>query len=292
MDRKVESRSFWREALSLPHLLAIIFLATFFLPASWIAGILPVQSPEPFDTLTGLVLFSRASLTLVMAAVLLYLGLDFWKTGQQDKVVAGWTPSARRRYAVLAAATAFVLSALLLAKGLHSLYWLMIWDSTHDPLGDLWLPFPMLAVLVAGAFLVTALQGKLKVTGAIYFLLVMALLMAVVERARRADFRELTEERVAQTARALETYHARHGEYPQNLQQLTPWTIFSVRGPVIIFGQSWCYDGGGDAYRLGYVYREHWSDPHLIGHIYEAKGDVAAPHPICAKEITALREGR
>jgi hypothetical protein len=58
---------------------------------------------------------------------------------------------------------------------------------------------------------------------------------------------------------------------------------------VIIRGQTWCYAGGPDHYRLGYVDRAHWSDPRLIGHTYSTAGAVAEVPPLCAAEIDALR---
>ena len=60
-------------------------------------------------------------------------------------------------------------------------------------------------------------------------------------------------------------------------------------GLCIIYGQDWCYDGGEDYYRLGYVYREHWSDPPTIGRIYKTKGEAPDLHDMCEEEIAALR---
>jgi hypothetical protein len=114
-------------------------------------------------------------------------------------------------------------------------------------------------------------------------------MIAVSARAQRVDFRQLTEERAERVTQAIETYHAREGHYPQDLRQLTPWYVLSLPGPVIIYGQDWCYDGGEDYYRLGYVYREHWSDPRLIGRIYKTKEAPDLPG-ICAEEIAALEE--
>jgi hypothetical protein len=115
-------------------------------------------------------------------------------------------------------------------------------------------------------------------------------MIAVSARAQRVDFRQLTEERAERVTQAIETYYAREGHYPQDLRQLTPWYALSLPGPVIIYGQEWCYDGGEDYYRLGYVYREHWSDPRLIGQIYKTKGEVPDLHGMCEEEVVALQK--
>ena len=115
-------------------------------------------------------------------------------------------------------------------------------------------------------------------------------MIAVSARAQRVDFRQLTEERAERVSQAIETTYTRKGSYPQDLQHLIPWYVLSLPGPVTIYGQDWCYDGGEDYYRLGYVYREHWSDPDLHGRIYRAKGKVPDLPGICAEEIAALEK--
>jgi len=128
----------------------------------------------------------------------------------------------------------------------------------------------------------------MKWAGFLYSLLIPALMIAVSARAQRVDFRQLTEERAERVTQAIETYYAREGHYPQDLRQLVPRYVLSLPGPVIIYGQDWCYDGGEDYYRLGYVYREHWSDPDLHGRIYRTKGETLDLPGICAEEIAAL----
>jgi len=178
----------------------------------------------------------------------------------------------------------------LLAKTLHNLYWLMFWDNTGDSFGYYWLVVPVLAALFSGATLSIARPGRTKLAGYLYSLLISALRIAGSARAQRVDFRQLTEERAGRVSQALESYYAREGRYPQDLRQLTPGYVLSLPGPVIIYGQDWCYDGGDDYYRLGYVYREHWSDPRLTGRIYKTKGEVPDLPRMCEREVVALQE--
>jgi hypothetical protein len=96
--------------------------------------------------------------------------------------------------------------------------------------------------------------------------------------------------RAERVSQALAAYHNQVGRYPQDLQQLTPRYIFSLAEPVIISGQAWCYDGGADYYRLGYVYREHWSDPRLRGKLYKAAGNMPHLQPLCWEEVVQIQE--
>jgi hypothetical protein len=114
-------------------------------------------------------------------------------------------------------------------------------------------------------------------------------MIAVSARAQRVDFRQLTEERAERVTQAIETYYAREGRYPQDLRQLVPRYVLSLPGPVIIYGQDWCYDGGEDYYRLGYLDREHWSDPRLFGRVYSAKGDSPLKVDVCQPAIDIYR---
>lgn len=116
-------------------------------------------------------------------------------------------------------------------------------------------------------------------------------LIGVYNLAKQIDFRQLTNQRAEHVSHLIETYHAKTGRYPENIQELTPWYVFPLPGPVIIYGEYWCYDSDGENYyRLGYLNREHWSSPNLIGQIHTSKGQVASQHQICEKEATAMME--
>ena len=124
----------------------------------------------------------------------------------------------------------------------------------------------------------------------LYLLLLPPSLILISWRAQQVDFRQLTETRARRVSQAIEEYYAQESHYPEDLRQLTPGHLLSLSEPVIIFGQDWCYDGGENDYHFGYVYREHWSDPRLVGHIYSAR-DEDAPDlpPLCEEEIAALQ---
>jgi hypothetical protein len=73
-----------------------------------------------------------------------------------------------------------------------------------------------------------------------------------------------TERRAEVVNRAILRYHESQGSYPQSLNELTPGYLLYLPVPFIIPQQDWCYEGGADYYRLGYVTRDYFSTPALV----------------------------
>jgi hypothetical protein len=267
----------------------LLILAILSLPASVLVYIFPARLSQPFASTMAFTLFLILSIALFVAAMLLKSGLHLTTQWQKADAVEDVDSQTQRKHAGRTAVVVLALDVLLLAKVLHYLYWLMVWDTTYDPLKYLWLLFPFLAVLFSAFVLVITSPGWRKLAGGLYVLLIPALIV-VSTYAQQVDFRQLTEERAECTRVVIESYYAREGQYPQELRQLTPRYSLSLHGPVIIYGQDWCYDGSDEGYRLGYVYREHPSDPRLVGRIYETVGEMPDRDRICDEEIAALRE--
>lgn len=266
----------------------IFVLGVLFLPGSMLEMVFPVPLSQPLDSLMALPLLLIISAALVVVALLLNSGLNLYKEGQNAGAVKEEDTQAQRLHAGRTASIALVLCALLLAKALHNLYWFTVWDNTDDSLGYFWLFIPAMPLLFSGIMLSITLPGRSKIASLVYLLLIPVLLFTVSASAQRVDFRHLTEQRAEQANQAIETYYTRTGRYPQDLQMVSPWYKISLPGPVIIYGQDWCYDGGDDYYRLGYVYREHWSDPRLTGQIFRLEGEVPDLPYMCEQEIAAL----
>ncbi len=186
------------------------------------------------------------------------------------------------------ALAAFGLGILVLGGGFYQLYWLLVWDSTYDALDFIWLGIPILAALLGATLLALMSVGRQRRTGLLYALIVPALMIGVYHQAKTVDFRALTAARAERIARALETYRARQGAYPAALRELVPWTMFSIPAPVILHGQDWCYQSGGNSYRLGAVDREHWSSPELYTTVYQAVGGTANNGNLCQAAIAVL----
>jgi hypothetical protein len=224
-----------------------------------------------------ILLFWLPSLALIASAWLAAWGLALLR----QRPAAG--PAAPRP--VVLAAGCLALSGLVLARTLHNLYWLTVWDLTYDPLGYLWIVLPVLAALGAGVLLARGFGGRARWAG-LYGLLVPALVIVVSAGAQRVDFRQLTADRAARVSWAIGAYRLRHGQYPAALSDLPLLQRLSLAGPVIINGLDWCYQGGADAYQLAYVDRGHWSSPILTAQVVSSAGPPPEKPP-CAAEIAA-----
>jgi hypothetical protein len=69
----------------------------------------------------------------------------------------------------------------------------------------------------------------------------------------------ITEHRAEKINQAIQSYYESHGEYPNSLWALFPQNLVYIPRPMMIPGQTWCYEGGQNYYRLGYVYRQYFS---------------------------------
>lgn len=218
--------------------------------------------------------FFLIPLALVNAAFLLYSGLSLRSSEPQAGIVI----------------PVFFVGILLIIGTLFKIYDLTVLDNTYDSLKYILLFAPMLAVLLSGLTLLIALPSKTKLAGIAYLLLVPVLMIWVSTLAQRVDFRALTSQRAERVVQAIEAFYAREGRYPASLSELTPRYILALPEPVIIYGQTWCYESGDGYYRLGYVDREHWSDPRMIGRIFKAEGQPAQQSLMCEAEIATLQQ--
>lgn len=251
----------------------LLALGALFLPASVWVRFEPVGSIEPFSSSILQMLFILLAGALVTAALLLAFGLRLWKS------------EGRRSTAVLF----LTLSLLLLVKTMHSIFQTMLWDNTTDSLGLICLVGPLSAVFLVGIVLIFTLPGKMKLAGLVFGFLVPLALIVVTAFAKNVDMQALPEERAQRISGALDLYYQENGRYPQDLRQLQPRYLLSMPEPGIIFGQDWCYEGGDEGYALGYVKRDHWSDPRIYGRVRAVGDRVGVPgHAVCAGEIAGL----
>jgi peptidoglycan/LPS O-acetylase OafA/YrhL len=265
----------------------LIILAGLFVPTAVLIDNFGSPS-SPYETVFQITVFLLPSIALILAAVLLYSGFDLLADRLNPAANAQVNSTAVREASERLAVACFVTSGLLILKTLHNLYWLMAWDSMDNGLEYFWIVVPVLVAVFSGVMLAIKLRRWTVLAGLGYLLLVPCLIVAVSVRAKQRDFRQLTEARAGQVSQLVEAYYAREGHYPQNLRQVKPWYVSSLPGPFIMYGQDWCYEGGEDYYRLGYVYREHWSSPELIRRVYKTAGEPPDSDSICAEEIEAL----
>ena len=92
-----------------------------------------------------------------------------------------------------------------------------------------------------------------------------------------------TERRAGSIDQAIQRFHDQNHHYPSSLEELTPRYLLILPAPFIIPGQDWCYQGGADFYRLGYVYREYFSAPAEV-RIIASQGQPPDPAWPCEEE--------
>lgn len=252
-------------------ILALFLLAALLLPTTTLAILFPNNKVQPFDFQTSFPLFLIMTLGFVMMAVLIAVGFQLLQVNARNLAVVF-----------------FCLSALMSAAALRNFYWLAIWDSTYDGLGMLWLFIPIMGVFGGALLLMFRLPRWGKMAAFFYLLLLPPGLLLVTERASHVDFYQLTEFRARRVNQAIERYYARHGYYPDSLDDLSPRYLLSLSEPMIIFGQDWCYEGGGNKYQFGFVFREHWSSPDLVGHLHSGTNEASITSDLCRVEINRL----
>lgn len=184
----------------------------------------------------------------------------------------------------------FGLAFLLLGSLAYMLLGWAIWDQTQDMgAGFLVLPMTGVTAVAAGMVMTTALSGKLRITGLLFMTLLPVLLYQVYEIGSTISHHELTERRAAQIAGALERFQAREGHYPEALAELTPRDLLFIRRPIILPGETWCYQGNADFYRLAAFHREFWSSPVSL-RLYEAAGEPPAGPWECEERVAVMKE--
>ena len=240
----------------------------------------------PTATPGVLVISSLPSLGLFIAAFLLYSGLNLYKEYRSNDLANDWNLYEQRKQAGRSALVTLFLCVLLLVKSMHNLYWLLLWERTADGIGYIWMVFgPLPIAFVTGLMLLVILEGRQKLMGSLYLLVIPGLLIGIAVFTSRADLRQITEDRAEQVTRVIEAYHAQHGYYPRELRYLPSWGAPVLPQPAIIHGQGWCYEAGDDYYALGYLYHNDWSDPNLVRQVYKTVGKNPDIASICETEI-------
>jgi len=253
-------------------------LISLFLPASFFLEVFPLVDAEPFSTSIALSQLLIISAALLISALIINSVLSGYSINMDEGEVVKTLPW-----------ILMILSLLLIAKAIYNFYWFLIWDSTTDSLGMIWLPIPVSAVVFASFIIFFARSEKTKTIGFLNLLFI-PVLIAIFFSSQRVNYLQLTEDRAEHISLAIERYDTHESRYPQELSQLSPRYLLGIPAPVIIYGQDWCYDVSEGYYRLGYVYRPHWSDPHLIGKVYTSQGEDPQLPPLCEAEITALQQ--
>jgi hypothetical protein len=146
------------------------------------------------------------------------------------------------------------LAALLLLFIAYDVGETAFWASAQSRFASDNFPFQAVLPLVFGLLLALFLPGWRRLAGALYGLLVPALLIAGFVAGWNISNRAVTSGRAQRLENSLSSYYRQNGRYPDMLEQLTPgYLLFNLPPAGNDLDRSWCYQSGPDAFQLGYI---------------------------------------
>jgi hypothetical protein len=273
----------WTIGKRYPALLGVIALLYLTLFNGLDLGALPL----PAESLPGWMSVLRVATYVVLPGLAIPTMAMLTSSALKPRSVAGepgsmsWRPIIGR----------LALVAILLGYLLYTFVWLWIWDGTDDGVrGYLMLLWSGMAATAAGIVIGLTSMGWRRWTGLAFAVLVPAsIALATVGLGNRFHPYEITEARALRIREAVERYKEATGGYPAELEALVSGELWRVPRPMIFQDQGWCYEGGPDYYRLGAVYREHWSSPIVTVRVYASAGSVPETSWICDEKLAEVR---
>ena len=231
-----------------------------------------------FGLLAFPILYVVPALSVVMSALLITSSLQLVSNDNPPQSLH------RRRWFQIALA---ILLPLCLA---YTIFWGSVWDQTSDGLTGLFLTTPSAALAVgAGIVMFLTLQGRNRLAGLLFTIIVPILLYQSFEAGWRISYHEMTERRATRISQALDRYQKREGYFPKSLEDLTPRDLLFVQQPVLLAGETWCYEGGTNYYQLSAFYREFFSAPVSL-HVYASAGQVPTGPSACDERLPEMKQ--
>ena len=179
-----------------------------------------------------------------------------------------------------------LLAAVLLLSLVYQMVLALAWDEITDGLASVVIVETVVFASISVGMLMAWSTMAWRRWIALGFVVAVSLLMNSADSTwlRRSPL-ALTKERAEQVNQAVLRYHTQNGRYPETLAALTPWYLWRIPEPVMVRGLSWCYEGGADYYRLGYLYRPGF-DAQVSVRIHAATGTPPNPGWSCDDEAT------
>jgi hypothetical protein len=221
-------------------------------------------------------------MVVALSALLFTLGIKRIPAAQGDhprSAFQAWYPALLR----------FGLAILLLAGLIYTILWGSIWDRPSDGMTGLVLSwFCSLVSIGAGVLMAFTLFGRQRIASLVFLIVVPVLLFQGFNLGWRISNLEITAGRATRIQRAVEHFYEREERYPKTLDELTPRDLLWIPGPVILQGESWCYQGGTHYYRLGAFYRDFIGLP-LSVKVYAQAGMPPAAGWECAARLAEMK---
>jgi hypothetical protein len=186
-----------------------------------------------------------------------------------------------------------LLVVILLGGLLYVSWWLDLWDQIDDGIRILiMLLVSAIVSLSVGMVMERTLTGPYRWAGVLFSIMMVTVIylgvMGVLKNSSGITNLTVTEQRAARIQQAIENHKQKRGQYPLSLAQLVPGELWRIPLPMIIPQQNWCYEAGPDHYRLGAVYREHWSSPYLSVRVYASAGNVPQQNWECDEKLAEM----
>lgn len=184
-----------------------------------------------------------------------------------------------------------LIAIILLGLVLYTFFWLGIWDGTDD--GVRWLLLLMATIIsiislaIVNGMTASSWQRWLGIPFAI--LVIPLFYGGNLWIGDKYSNYIATESRARHIQEAIESFHSKTSWYPLSLEELTPGDMLHIPLPMVVPGQDWCYQGGSNYYRLGLVYREHWSSPYFSVRVYASAGDVPIGGWECDQRLAEVK---
>jgi hypothetical protein len=161
-----------------------------------------------------------------------------------------------------------ILVLFLLASLLYTFRWLWIWDGMDDGIRIYFMMMVSVIAAISGTLMIiltvsgwrrwAGLIFAMVVIGSIYFAILTGFGLG-----EESAIYTVTEERALRIQESIEDYRTKNGSYPMELDDLVPGELWRIPLPMIMPEQELVLRGRRDYYRLGAVYREHWSSPYF-----------------------------
>jgi hypothetical protein len=147
-----------------------------------------------------------------------------------------------------------VLIAVLVGGSAYTVFWDGVWSAAHARAFEDHLPLiHFLLSLMNGILLALSLRGRRRLAGPAFVVLVTAVNILALIWGWNVSAFELTERRAARVDQAVAQFYEDNNRFPTGLAELIPPYLLYLPPPVVVRQGGWCYQGGEDYYRLGFV---------------------------------------
>ncbi|NMC79425.1 MAG: hypothetical protein GYA59_08700 [Chloroflexi bacterium] len=182
--------------------------------------------------------------TSILALLAILLGAALVYAGLRGEAPLNWKDLGGR----------LGLAALLVGSSAYMVFWDGIWSAVRARAFEDHLPFTsFLLSLIAGVLLTASLRGWRRLAGPLYVVVVTAVATLALVWGWHVSAFTLTERRAVRLEQAVTRFQQENGHYPASLGELTPRYLLYLPPPVVTRQGGWCYQGGDDYFRLGYV---------------------------------------